>query len=450
LILADDLRADCIAGLGNPNIKTPNIDRLVKEGTIFTNCFIMGSNVPAVCTPSRTMLMSGRTIFHLPKDIADSGNKPIVPVIPTVMRAAGYDTYRIGKNGNIYKPAARAYEKSIFPPPDIWNWKQSQWYADNIIEYLQDTARTNHPFFIELSPSVPHDPLYPNPEDLALYTGNNRPPLPPNSAGSHVELFGFWLQDTNIRTYQVPGLGSFLWPLNQDQMRDVLAYYYALVTTFDREVGRILDELDRSGLAKNTIVIFSSDNGHSFCDHGLIHKQSIYDHDSKVPLIFRGPGIPIGQKRDTYVYLSDLFPTFCELIGVPIPATVETKSFAQCLTNSTQIHRTNLYGAYMKESRSFRNDKYKLILYNVAGTDSRYTQLFNIKDDPFEKNNIAADLSIKKLLASLIAQARQTGKDLGDDDTGEMQFWNIWDKRHDFGPEDKQQPTVPRPRFKEH
>lgn len=450
VILADDLRADCIGALGNPHIQTPNIDRLVKHGVAFRNCFIMGSNSPAVCTPSRTMLMSGRSLYHLPADISGEGNQPSVPVMSTVLKAAGYETFHYGKDGNVYRPASRAFDQSYFfpnHPVKPWTWKQSDEYADKTIEYLRDPARAQRPFFIFLAPSVPHDPVFPNPADLARYAGDKRPPLPPNVATNHAALAGFNLIDTNIRHYVVPGLttkdsyGQFYTPLQPEQYRDLLTHYYALVTTFDTAVGRILDELDRTGAAKNTIVVFTSDNGHSHGDHGLIHKESIYDHDSKVPLIIRGPGIPAGQVRDTYVYLSDLFPTMCEWAGTPAPPTVETKSFAASIADAAKPHRQAVYTAYRWESRAYRDEEYKLILYNVAGTQARYTQLFHIKDDPFEQRNLAGDPAQAERVARMIAQARETGRQMGEDSPGcspGLTFWKDWDQRHAFGPSDVQ------------
>ena len=97
LILADDLRPDCVGALGNPHIHTPNLDRLVKKGVTFNNCFVMGSNQTAVCTPSRTMLMTGRNLFNIPLDIGSPSNKPSVQVDFQMLRAAGYDTFYMGE-----------------------------------------------------------------------------------------------------------------------------------------------------------------------------------------------------------------------------------------------------------------------------------------------------------------------------------------------------------------
>lgn len=450
IILADDLRADCIGALGNPYIHTPNINRLVKEGTVFSNCFIMGSNSAAVSMPSRTMLLSGRNLFNLPRDINKEGSIPTVPVMPTVMHAAGYDTYYHGKIGNTYLPAIKAFDRSeeyVRPMSLKDQINADKTMVNQTIAYLNEPERSLRPFFIHLAPTLPHDPLYLEPEDLILYNGEKRPPLPPNAATSHIAFAGFRLRETNVRTYDVPGIGRLLAPLNLDQWRDIIARYYAMVTILDTYVGQILDELDRTGVAKNTIVIFASDNGHSLSDHGLIHKQSLYDHDNQVPLLIRGPGIPAGQVRDTYVYLSDIFPTLCEWAGMPIPKSVQMRSFSASITNPAKTHRSTLYAAYKNEIRSYRDDQYKLIFYNVAGTSARYTQLFNIKDDPYEIHNLVNDPAQASRLTRMISEARQAGSELGDtsilspdkeDNSGfsSLPFWDEWDRRDVLSPTD--------------
>jgi arylsulfatase A-like enzyme len=418
VILADDLRHDCI-GPVNPRIHTPNIDRLARAGVLFSNGYIMGGNSPAVCTPSRTMLMSGRTLFHLPRDISAAGNKPSVPVMSTVFRQAGYETFYCGKHGNTYHPADRSFDKTVFiDRRDVPNQvAEHRSYPTSIVSYLADPARAARPFFIFYAPSIPHDPLQPEPDDLALYAGDKRPPLPPNAAVEHAAVAGFNLRDTNIRTYDVPGMGNFKTPLNLEQWSDVLARYYAYVTGLDRQVGLLLDELERTGAAQNTIVVFTSDNGHSFSDNGLIHKQSVYEQDLRVPLIVRGPGIPAGKRSDALVYISDLFPTLCKHIGIPVPETVETKSFQPSLATPGKSHRTTLYHAYREEMRAFRDDQYKIILF-----DNRRVRLFDLKADPFEMRDLAQDAEHSERVARMTNQARHAGKELGDDPV-KSPFW---------------------------
>ena len=445
LILADDMRPDCIAALGNPHIHTPNIDRLVKRGVAFNNCFVMGSNQTAVCTPSRTMMMTGRNLFNMPLDIGSPDNKPSVQVDFQLLRSAGYDTFYLGKNGRTYNPGCRAADRCEFFS-ETFSPKNKGICPDKVIAYLNEPERAKRPFYISFAISAPHDPLSPAPEDLALYQGSKLPPLAPNAASGHAAFAGFKLRDTDCRGFGVQGLPPVTSNTPPDQMKAALAAYYAVITGYDKQVGRILDELDRTGQAKNTIVIFASDNGLSFSDHGLIHKQSLYDADNRVPLIIGGPGIPEGQRRDTFVYLSDTLPTLLDLAGVPVPATIEAKSFAASVKDPNKIHRQSLYTAYRHEIRTFLDQEYKLILYNVCYSGARYTQLFNIKKDPFETKNLAKEQPER--VARMIEQARKAGRELGEDYQGKdpgknvlmskLRFWEYWDKRHDFGPNDVQ------------
>ena len=434
VILADDLRADCI-GAVNPRIHTPNIDRLAKEGVLFNNAYFMGGNFPAVCLPSRTMLMSGRTLFHLPKDIQASGNTPLVPVMSTVFRQAGYDSLYCGKNGgSSYQPGNNSFDKTVSinvrtrgrTPGKLLDVEvietetaKCRAYAPQVVSWLAEPVRKNKPFFVFYAPSIPHDPLYPEPEDMARYAGDKRPLLPPNAAVDHKAVAGFNLRDTNIRPYEVPGMGIFRTPLDLEQWRDVLALYYAYTTTLDRHVGQIIAELERTGAFKNTIIIFTSDNGHSFSDQGLIHKESVYEQDVRVPLIVCGPGVLSGKRSDAFVYISDIFPTLCQQIGIPVPATVETKSFLPTLTAPGKPHRSTLYHAYREEMRAYRDDQYKIILFN-----NQRVRLFDLKADPYEMKDLSKEQPER--VATMIAAAREAGKTLGEDQNA-MGFWQLFD-----------------------
>jgi arylsulfatase A-like enzyme len=337
----------------------------------------------------------------------------------TVFRDAGYDTFYCGKHGNTYHPADRSFDKTVFinrrnVPDQV---AEHRGYTTNIVTYLANPARTKKPFFIFYAPSVPHDPVCPEPDDMARYAGKNRPPLPPNAATNHAEVAGFNLRDTNVRTYDVPGLGHFKTPLNLKQWPDVLARYYAYITSFDRQLGLILDELKRTGADKNTIIVFTSDNGHSFSDQGLMHKESVYEQDIRVPLIVSGPGIPAAQRSDALVYISDLFPTLCEQLSLPAPATVETKSFLPVILDPGKPHRSTLYHAYRQEMRAFRDGQYKIILF-----DNGRVRLFDLQADPFETRDLSKDHAQSERVARMTRQARQDGKALGDDPT-KSPFW---------------------------
>jgi arylsulfatase A-like enzyme len=154
-------------------------------------------------------------------------------------------------------------------------------------------------------------------------------------------------------------------------------------------MGRVLRALQQSGRADDTIVIFAGDNGLAVGQHGLMGKQSLYEHSLRVPLIVSGPGIPGGERRDGLCYLHDVFPTVCELADIPIPESVDSRSLVPLITGTETKLRDSVYGAYKGIHRMVRDDRHKLIEYSVKGT--RTTQLFDLSADPWEMNNLAED-----------------------------------------------------------
>ncbi len=428
VIVADDLRADCIGSV-NPLIRTPNIDRITQRGIQFNHCYLMGANTPAVCQPSRVMLMSGRSIFKLPMDytvrVYDHVQKrdildaplPCVPVVPTTIGEAGYDTYYCGKSGNTYHLAESAFDEHVYIDilgnidnlDDGEELHRRQHFVDPLVSYIGDASRSEKPFLAFYAPPTPHDPLYCEPDFLEYYKGDRLPPLPENAAISHEEFAGFNQDDTNVRPYEVPGVGKLAPPLDLEQWRSVIGQYYAMVSSFDLDVGRILDELERTGAMDNTIVIFTSDNGLALSDHGLIHKSSLYEHEMRLPLAVCGPGFPEGKESDAFVYLSDVFPTLCEMTGTEIPDTVDTESFLPNILDPEKPAREEAIFAYKEEMRGLRDSRYKIILYGNG-----HLQLFDLENDPFETRNLAGDPAHAARIADMIAKAKQMGKQAGE------------------------------------
>lgn len=171
------------------------------------------------------------------------------------------------------------------------------------------------------------------------------------------------------------------------------------MTHTDAQIGRILDALEQSGHADNTIIVFSSDNGLALGSHGLTGKQNLYEHSVKVPLIISGPGIPEGERRGQLCYLYDIYPTLCERAGLEVPDTVQFRSLNPIIADAGAKHREHLYFAFMSWHRSVRDRRYKLIEYCVDG--ERETQLFDLQDDPAEIENLAAAEAMQATLARL-------------------------------------------------
>ena len=356
-IHADDHRADGLGALGNPLLKTPNLDSLVERGMTFTRCYTMGSMVGAVCAPSRAMLLTGRSWLRIPGGRAAAANAADPSTfLPRVMAAAGYQTWHMGKAGgnNAFGAGLKHFEIHI---PDEGNGKSpeddrahcSQRLADKAIEFLEsrDAGGEKRPFYAYLAPPVPHDPRTAKPQFHKLYDPAQIP-LSPAFMPQHPF-------DNGEMTVRDEKLAP--WPRTPENTRQQLADYYACITGLDHHIGRIFEQLKKSGQWDNTIIIFSADNGLSMGDHGLFGKQNLYEFGGMhVPLVVAGPGIAKGTS-EAFVYLMDLFPTLAEFAGATIPDGVEGKSIVPLLTGKQAKVRDVLYTAYRGCQRAIRDDR---------------------------------------------------------------------------------------------
>jgi len=163
--------------------------------------------------------------------------------------------------------------------------------------------------------------------------------------------------------------------------------YYAIITHADYHIGRILDALEKTGKADNTIIVFSADHGLAVGQHGLMGKQNQYDHSVRMPFVFCGPGIEAGRRIDAMVYLQSLFATTCHMARIETPKTVQFPSLVPLLTGPKKKLYDSIYGAYRDFQRMVRTEQYKLIRYPHV----REVQLFDLKNDPWEATDLAED-----------------------------------------------------------
>lgn len=398
LVVSDDQRWDTIAALGNPQIETPNFDRLVQRGFHFTNAYCMGSMTPAVCLPSRTMLITGRSLWRIPANPRAKEAPDGVPLLPSVVSAVGYDTFHCGKIGNscTFGNAAFAVNLETVGRTELSATEN----ADAAIAYLQrhDGWR---PFFMYLAPPVPHDPRV-SPEPFSRRYDPAKLSLSKNFMSEHPFDNGeLRIRDELLAPH----------PRTPEAMRRHLADYYGTISHLDHEFGRVMDALKERGWDENTVVIFTSDQGLAVGGrHGLMGKQNLYEH-FKSPLVLAGPGIPHG-KSAALVYLFDLFPTICELAGAKPPATVEGKSLLPIVDGRQTKVRDWLFCAYRECQRMVRDQRWKLIQYRAAGGNN--TQLFDLAHDPDELKNLAQVEQFaaeRARLENLMGQAR---KEFGD------------------------------------
>jgi len=414
-ILTDDQRFDTIRALGNPDILTPNMDRLAARGTAFTRAHIPCGTSGAVCMPSRAMVHTGRTLFHL-----DREGQSIPPEHTTLgecFQAAGYRTFGTGKwhNGTAsfarsfcdggaiffggmwdhwnvpicdYDPTgAYANEVNFIQNPHASNAvtrvhcdryvpgkHSSELISDAAIGFLEQNP-DDQPFFLYAAFLAPHDPRS-MPERFKKLYDPATIRLPDNILPEHPFDYG-------VRDIRDELLAAY--PRDPADMRRHLAEYYAMISHLDHEIGRMLEALEKTGQLDKTIVVLAGDNGLAVGQHGLMGKQSCYEHSIRVPLLFAGPGIPQGQQCAQYAYLLDIYPTLCDLLQIPRPVSVEGQSLLPAM-QAQQAVRDTLYFAYTDLIRAVKDDRYKLIEYTGP---IRKTQLFDLIQDPLERHDLA-------------------------------------------------------------
>jgi len=433
IIYSDDHSYHALGAAGNKEISTPNLDKLAQSGLMFTQAHVMGGHQGAVCIPSRAMLLTGRYVNRLPSDgniIPDS-----IVSLPEVLRKQGYNTYHTGKwhsdkashsrmfstggdifFGGMHFPKFGGQEHptvSLYDSTGVYSESRKRvsdiysttLYADNAVRFLSSqTAKTN-PFFCYVAFTSPHDPRTPPGKFSTMYNPK-KITLPANFLIKHPFDNG----DLNVRDEQLLPV-----PRDPEAIKKDIALYYGMVSEMDAQVGRILEALEKSGLKENTLIVFAGDNGLAVGQHGLLGKQNLYEHSIRVPMIVSGPGVPVNKKTDGFTYLSDITPTIMDYLQVQKPSSVEGRSLVPVILDPSKKVRSSIYNVYGHWSRSIKTeDGFKMIVYNVDGIEN--TQLFNLKNDPLEIQDLSKDpaysAKIQQLRSILKQQMTATFDDL--------------------------------------
>jgi arylsulfatase A-like enzyme len=391
-LFADDMRADTIAAHGNPHIKTPNLDGLVRRGFSFRGNYNFGGNSGAVCVPSRAMLMSGKTWFNVDTQTLNGAR-----LAPELLGEHGYVTFATGKWHNGEPSWLRGFQrgkaimfggmsdhtkvpvKDLGPDGKLTEGRtgeqfSSEMFADAAIEFLQ-SHDARKPFFAYVAFTAPHDPRQPPPAYREMYY-RDLPPLPANF------LPQLPFDNGAMRGGRDENLGA--WPRTETMIRDQLAEYYGLITHMDEQIGRILAALEQSGQAGSTIIIFAADNGLALGSHGLLGKQSVFEHSMHVPLVVVGPGIPPGKATRAFTYLLDVFPTLCDVTGITPPSGLEGENLRPLWEGKKDGVRDSVFLPYLEAQRAVRDERWKLIAYPKIG----HLQLFDLRNDSHETTNV--------------------------------------------------------------
>jgi arylsulfatase A-like enzyme len=421
LIHSDQHRYDCIGAHGLREVETPNLDRLCAEGTTFTRAY---ATIP-ICTPARASLLTGswpttHGSFCIPTAEIDRHARPELPTFFTELISAGYRTGWVGKyhqelaanppgpedGVDVFHPVwdySRYREEKGLPPVErphglfgdentVTPPEQSSltWQADRVIELLE--SGSNQPFCVRWDPPEPHLPCNPVSEFASRYQADDIPPW--SSFPDDLEK----KPATQKRQKRIWGVEDWAW----EQWQPVVRLYYGMITEMDHHIGRVLDTLDRLGLAENTLVIYSTDHGDYCGGHGQMDKHfNMYDDVTRVPLIARLPNIiPAGQTSPAFASNElDIARTLLEAAGVSPPESFVGENLIDMANGATPRDViTSQYfgtesGAY--SMRMIRDDQYKFVYHPVGDCHELYDleadpgELFNRIDDP----SLAEDLT---------------------------------------------------------
>mgnify|MGYP001578910741 CR=1 FL=1 len=433
LFCTDQQRFDTIRALGNPHIRTPNLDRLVSEGVAFTNAYCQ----TPICTPSRASYMTGcyASTLHVNRN----GNEFFPPrhvpkLMSRMLKAAGYDCGLVGKfhlssGAKRIEPRLddgfRLFEWSHAPRAD-WpvpqqaylRWlreRGTDWttayrarqFPDRPREYNAGIAAALHevtwcsetatawlsgglraPWFIHVNTYAPHPPFDPPPEFLERMDPQSLP-LPlwgPREMESQAPFARVDFQSKPRDPSSYPS-------------RYMKAAYYAQIEFIDHRLGQVLERLDATGQRDNTLIVFTTDHGESMGDHGLNHKGCrFYEGLSHVPLIFSWPArFRRGLRSPALVELTDIWPTIMEALGIPAPAYVQGRSLYRIATGQAGAgkHREFVRAEFHDvldmpdhtHANMLRDERYKLVHYHGHPSG----ELYDLEKDPNEFRNLWSD-----------------------------------------------------------
>ncbi len=440
LICTDQQRFDAVAAYRNPEISTPNLDRLASQGVLFENCYVQNP----VCAPSRASLMTGRYVrshglwangVGLPtherlftRDLADAGyDCGLVGKFHLNACFGGRQEPRLDDGFRVFRwshdpnPGAseNAYHRWLKAArPDLWQAAvdpdsavtfetmpteahYSRWIGNETIDFLTNSRDRDKPFCFVANFFDPHHPFGAPKEYVDRYHPDKL--SRPVTVDGELEGKPPILSEASRESYagHAPGYTTY----SPQELQQVKAAYYAMVSLVDDEVGRILAALDEQGLAENTLVIFTSDHGEMLGDHQLMLKgPMMYECAVRVPLLMRWPGVlPAGRRRDELVQWIDLASTALDAAGLAQGPRMQGQSLLPLARGDADA---KIRGWALCEYRNsghpydppvhttmLRHDRFKLVVYHGAPATERERsgELYDLAADPTELRNLWHD-----------------------------------------------------------
>lgn len=414
-LMADDQATYSMGCYGAPEARTPNLDQLAKEGIVFDNHY----DTTAICMASRANVMTGLYEYRTGCNFEHG---PMMRDIwqksyPVLLRKAGYTTAFAGKFGFEVKDSPEATGKGELPDGDFDRWgggpgqtsystaknksmlKYAKEFPHSTLSYgafgrdfVQDASKGDSPFCLSISFKAPHHPVTPDPRFDDVYAGKTFT-KPANYGRQHGEHFS--LQSRQGRQYE----RFFSWSY-ADKYDAVMAKYYQQIYAIDVAVGMIREALKDSGTAKNTVIIYTSDNGFMCGSHGYGSKVIPYEESSRVPLVMFDPRHANSGKKlrsDALTGNVDFAPTILELAEVPVPNGLSGRSLLPLYDNpETAIHQSlpliNVWGPKEVHSLGVVTKERKYIFWSYAEGDFEPTEeMYDLDNDPLELKNLAAN-----------------------------------------------------------
>ncbi|MBK7598716.1 MAG: sulfatase [Acidobacteria bacterium] len=443
-IMSDDHASHAISAYGSRLIKTPNIDRLANEGMKLENCFVTNS----ICTPSRAVILTGK-YSHINGVPVFNHIDNTQPMLSKYLQQAGYYTGVVGKwhlGGNNParpddgKPAGFDYwnilpgQGAYFDPVMIENGKRKtiEGYTTDIITDLAMDFIKNRPqdkpFFLMYHHKAPHRNWQPDEKHRKQYENVTLPePATFNddySGKSDAPRQATMRIDRDLTDKDLklpPPAGLTAQELKKWKYQRYMRDYLACVASVDDNVGRLLDWLDKNNLSKNTIIIYTSDQGFFLGDHNFFDKRFMYEESLRMPFMIRWPQrIKAGSVSRSMILNVDFAPMMLDAAGLKVPQDMQGRSFLPILEGRRPANwRTSMYYRYyhpgdhnVAAHYGVRTERYKLIYFNKLDQ----WELYDLKKDPQEMHNVYSDPGYKRILLDLKKELQRLKKEVKDDD----------------------------------
>ena len=437
-IMSDDHAAHAMSCYSGRINVTPNLDRIANEGVRLDNCFCTNS----ICTPSRATILTGK-YPHINGAITFNAMDPTHVTFPQLLRYSGYYTAIIGKWHLHADPVGFDYwnvlpgQGSYFDPDfnEMGRPKKYEGYVtdiitDLILETLENRPK-DQPFCMLYHHKAPHDRFLYDEKHAHLFADEDIPE-PENLFDDYANRSEVLKESTQVIGSESPGhtlyeeeTGHISDPVERRkaQYQVYMKSYLRCVASIDDNMGRVLDYLDENGLADNTIVIYTSDQGFFLGEHGWYDKRFMYEESLRMPFLMRFPGkIEAGDVDEHLMMNTDFAPTLLDYAGVKIPEDMQGRSFRGIVEGEEILDwREAMYYRYYYSHFNtaahwgLRTLKYKMIYYH----DSNEWELFDLDKDPMEMVSVYDDPDYADVVAELTAEIDRLRDEVSDTESAE-------------------------------